>query len=108
MRIIYVRYKRILTTNGIIIGVLLFLYLAMHSNVPLTVFNVMMGNPIYKGSENESKVAFECNVVWGTEYVPQMLHIFREKGVKATFFIGEVGQRIILSCSNKWQMKVMS
>lgn len=88
MRVIYVRYRRLLITNGIIIGVLLFLYFFMHSNVPLTVFNVMMGNPIYKGSENQSKVAFECNVVWGTEYVPQMLHIFKEKGVKVTFFIG--------------------
>jgi len=46
------------------------------------------GNPIYKGDESQPRVAFECNVVWGTEYVPAMLDIFKQHGIKITFFIG--------------------
>ncbi len=54
----------------------------------LSVLNYLTGNPIYKGDENKPQVAFECNVVWGTEYVPLMLDIFKENNIKITFFIG--------------------
>lgn len=45
-------------------------------------------DPIYKGQEDEKKIAFACNVVWGEEYLPQMLKIFKENNIKITFFIG--------------------
>ena len=48
----------------------------------------MAPQAIYKGNENLSKVAFACNVVWGTEFIPQMLDIFDERDLKITFFIG--------------------
>jgi probable sporulation protein (polysaccharide deacetylase family) len=44
--------------------------------------------PIYKGLEDEKKIAFACNVVWGEEYLPQMLKIFKDNDIKITFFIG--------------------
>jgi len=44
--------------------------------------------PIYKGLEDEKKIAFACNVVWGEEYLPQMLKLFRDNGIKISFFIG--------------------
>jgi probable sporulation protein (polysaccharide deacetylase family) len=43
---------------------------------------------IYKGNESSKGVAFGCNVVWGTEYVPSLLEIANENGIKLTFFLG--------------------
>src|SRR5699024_7385827 len=53
----------------------------------LSTFSDTAENPIYKGNEDLSQEAFECNVVWGTEYIPSMLNIFRENNMKITFFI---------------------
>ncbi|MGE5629827.1 MAG: polysaccharide deacetylase family protein [Caulobacteraceae bacterium] len=44
--------------------------------------------PIYKGADDKKIVAFACNVVWGEEYLPEMLRIFKENDIKITFFIG--------------------
>lgn len=44
--------------------------------------------PVYQGSSNEKKVALTFNVVWGEEYVPQILDTLRENETTATFFIG--------------------
>lgn len=44
--------------------------------------------PVYHGNDNEKKVALTFNVVWGEEYVPQILDVLRENNVQATFFIG--------------------
>lgn len=40
----------------------------------------------YKGIGNEKEIAFACNIDWGNEYIPQMLDIFKENGIKITFF----------------------
>ncbi len=45
-------------------------------------------DPIYKGMDNEKKVAFACNVVWGEEYLPQLLKQLKDKDIEITFFIG--------------------
>jgi len=45
-------------------------------------------SPIYKGPETHPLVAFECNVVWGTEYIPDMLDLLKENNIRITFFIG--------------------
>lgn len=45
-------------------------------------------DPIYKGQEDVKKVAFACNVVWGEEYLPQILKLFKDNNIKITFFIG--------------------
>jgi len=45
-------------------------------------------DPIYKGIEDEKKIAFACNVVWGEEYLPQMLKLFKDNDIEITFFIG--------------------
>jgi len=88
MRVFYIRYRRFLITNGIIFGVLVILYIFIYNGLAESVFNRISGAPIYKGDETKPCVSFECNVVWGTEYVPQMLKILRDKKVKITFFIG--------------------
>ncbi|MDA8233969.1 MAG: polysaccharide deacetylase family protein [Clostridia bacterium] len=43
---------------------------------------------IYQGSSEAKKVALICNVVWGEEFLPEMLEILRKQDVKMTFFIG--------------------
>jgi len=45
-------------------------------------------DPIYKGDEGDKKVAFACNVVWGNEYLPDMLSEFKKNNIRITFFIG--------------------
>ena len=44
--------------------------------------------PVYHGSLHDKEIAFTFNVVWGEEYLPDILKILRDNEVKATFFIG--------------------
>jgi probable sporulation protein (polysaccharide deacetylase family) len=44
--------------------------------------------PVYQGSQLEKKAALTFNVVWGEEYVPQILDTLKTNKVTATFFIG--------------------
>ncbi|HHY42270.1 MAG TPA: polysaccharide deacetylase family protein [Thermoanaerobacterales bacterium] len=55
------------------------------SNYDVQVFGQY--KPIYEGSKDKKIMAFTCNVAWGNEYIPPLLEIFKEKNVKATFFI---------------------
>lgn len=43
--------------------------------------------PIYKGNPGKPQVTFLVNVAWGEEDLPAILDIFKENGVKATFFL---------------------
>ncbi|NLY89211.1 MAG: polysaccharide deacetylase family protein [Firmicutes bacterium] len=42
--------------------------------------------PVFKGDTGEKKASITINVAWGEEEIPAMLSIFREHGIKATFF----------------------
>lgn len=42
----------------------------------------------YNGDKENSNVTLMINVYWGSEYLDDMLAIFKEKGVKTTFFVG--------------------
>jgi len=43
--------------------------------------------PIYQGSRSDKTVALAINVDWGEDIIPQMLDIFAEANIKATFFV---------------------
>jgi probable sporulation protein (polysaccharide deacetylase family) len=43
--------------------------------------------PIYRGNPNKPMISLMVNVAWGTEHVHQMLNIFDQYNVKATFFL---------------------
>lgn len=45
------------------------------------------GQPIYQAETDKKAMAFTCNVAWGNEFIPKMLEIFEENGIKITFFI---------------------
>lgn len=42
---------------------------------------------IRQGSEEDNRIAFTCNVDWGSEVIPDMLEIFKDDGIRITFFI---------------------
>lgn len=44
--------------------------------------------PVYHGSAEEKMISLTFNVVWGEEYIPQILDILEENDVQATFFLG--------------------
>jgi probable sporulation protein (polysaccharide deacetylase family) len=88
MKILYIPFKKNAVPSIIIIVLLVVLFFFLGWNQSIVVLNNMFKNPIYKGNENISKVAFECNVVWGTEYIPAMLDIFKDRDINITFFIG--------------------
>src|SRR5690625_341459 len=44
-------------------------------------------SPIFRGHPEKDMVALMINVSWGTEYIPTILKILEQHGVKATFFI---------------------
>lgn len=88
MKIFYFHFnKKHLAIASLIIIIVIFLCI-INDNEILQVSNLSGENPIYRGNESISQVAFACNVVWGTEYIPSMLNIFREHDIKITFFIG--------------------
>ncbi|HHW06229.1 MAG TPA: polysaccharide deacetylase family protein [Clostridia bacterium] len=43
--------------------------------------------PIYRGNENEPKIALTFNVDWGEEYIPGILNVLDAYQAKATFFV---------------------
>lgn len=99
-RIILLRKKKIFMVLLLIAAMLIFI--GMITKISVNTMNYY--DPIYKGNANEKNVAFACNVVWGNEYIPDMLKILREKGIKITFFIGgewaSKNPDLLLSISN--------
>lgn len=90
MKIVYIPFNKkrlIYLAIGLVILIAL-LFLFFYDSNSKGVFNFMAPQAIYKGDESISRVAFACNVVWGTEYIPQMLNIFQERDIGISFFIG--------------------
>ncbi|HPT79045.1 MAG TPA: polysaccharide deacetylase family protein [Candidatus Atribacteria bacterium] len=87
MKVIFLPYRKSILINIIVIGVIFTALALINAENAKTVFGNSI-EPIYKGYTDRPVIGFECNVVWGTEYVPQLLKIFSEEGIKITFFIG--------------------
>lgn len=83
-RVILLHKKRIFMVLLLTASLLIFVGMLMR----ISVNTMNYYDPIYKGNANEKNVAFACNVVWGNEYIPDMLKILKEYGIKTTFFIG--------------------
>lgn len=84
MRIIMLKRKTIIITG--IILILLAILLIYMNQISTATFKFF--DPIYKGNETDKEVAFACNVVWGNEYLPDMLNEFKKNNIKISFFIG--------------------
>lgn len=77
--------RRLITVLLVLLTILLAIKLIEYNLFKPAVTNF---EPIYHGSDQTKKIALTCNVVWGEEYVPQMLEILKKNNVKMTFFLG--------------------
>jgi probable sporulation protein (polysaccharide deacetylase family) len=71
---------------GLLLLVLIVLF--MFSVQMISIHTMNYYDPIYKGAADAKEVAFACNVVWGNEYLTDILRILKENDIKITFFIG--------------------
>lgn len=47
-----------------------------------------LSNQVVRNASDESnKIAFACNVDWGSEVIPQMLEIFEQEDINISFFV---------------------
>ena len=84
------KLKEVLTVNTVLAAVLVLLAVAAFAG-PGAV-SVFSGEEtaIYNIETEEKVVAFMVNVYWGTEYVQPYLELFKQEGVKVTFFLGGI------------------
>ncbi len=89
MRIYYISFHYLVKKTITVLLVILAAFLAFKI-IQYNLFKPAVSNfqPIYQGSARQKKIALTCNVVWGEEYIPQMLDILKKKNVKMTFFMG--------------------
>ena len=84
------KLKEVLTVNTVLAAVLVLLAVAAFAG-PSAV-SVFSGDEsaIYNIETEEKVVAFMVNVYWGTEYVQPYLDLFKQEGIKVTFFLGGI------------------
>lgn len=89
MRIYYISLRHIIIKAVLVLAIVV-AALATLNFVGNNMFKTTASTfePIYQGNQKEKKIALTCNVVWGEEYVPQMLEILKKNNVKMTFFMG--------------------
>lgn len=83
-RLIIINKRKLLMILVVIAAAIFFIF-ALRT---ISINTLNYYDPIYKGMDNEKKIAFACNVVWGEEYLPQLLKLFKDKDIEITFFIG--------------------
>lgn len=83
-RIIVLSRKRLMLWLVLLIVIVMFVM----SLQVISINTMNYYDPIYKGEADEKEIAFACNVVWGNEYLPQILQILKDNDIKITFFIG--------------------
>lgn len=87
MKIYFIPFnKKSLIIVGMIILVLIVIFMFLFFSLKST--SSFSHKPIYEVETAKDEIALTCNVVWGTEYVPDMLNILKNEDVKMTFYIG--------------------
>ncbi|WP_352417834.1 polysaccharide deacetylase family protein [Proteiniborus sp.] len=87
MKIVYIRFKTLIITLialVIILALTILLIFRFSTDSKETFIN---DDVYYKGTVDEKKIAFACNVDWGNEFIPSMLDVFKENDIKITFFV---------------------
>lgn len=79
--------------RNVVVNVLLVVMLAVVCAVGFSgevrqVFNQNKLKAIYYGNTGNPNVSLMVNVYWGTEFLDDMLDIFKKNDVKVTFFVG--------------------
>lgn len=83
MKIYILRKRPIVLALGVILGLLILYNIFSH----IFIKKVPVLNPIYIGNTGEKALALMVNVDWGEDILPDMLNVFQNKNVKATFFV---------------------
>lgn len=78
--------RRLAVLNVVFAVTLLLYFLPRLPSARLAVPTV--AQPVYSGSPEKKQIALTFNVFWGEEYIPGILDILNENGVRATFFLG--------------------
>lgn len=82
-------FRNIICNFAIILIVFsIFISATMSGSDEIQVSNSEYNGTIYAGDKSRNSVSLMINVYWGTEYVEQMLEIFKAHNLKTTFFIG--------------------
>lgn len=77
--------------SNIVIGcVLISVFFLSYAGGVMNVFTTSSISPYYNGNQTSNKITIMINVYWGTEYLDQILDIFKKFNVKTTFFVGGV------------------
>ncbi|WP_418790172.1 polysaccharide deacetylase family protein [Phosphitispora sp. TUW77] len=89
MRIYYFNFNYLVRKVITVLLALLFVLLVFKV-IQYNLFKPAISNfdPIYQGSTDQKKIALTCNVVWGEEYIPEMLDVLKKNNVSMTFFMG--------------------
>ncbi|MFZ5353771.1 MAG: polysaccharide deacetylase family protein [Bacillota bacterium] len=83
-RIVLISKKKALAIILLIFLLIVFLY----SIKQITINTMNIYDPVYKGKGDQNEIAFACNVVWGNEYISDMLDILKQHNIKISYFIG--------------------
>lgn len=88
MRVIFIKNSTLYKTAAVILAIIILLtaFFLINKDKARETFNEK-GDVFYKGNVDENIIAFTCNVDWGNEHIPAMLHIFKENDIKITFFV---------------------
>lgn len=80
------RHRRLAVFNVFFALGLLLVF--MHRVLPGPSTVPAAAEPVYSGNADKREIALTFNVFWGEEYIPGILDILKENGVRATFFLG--------------------
>ncbi len=80
--------RRYLWVNFVLLGLAVGVFALAFGGRVMSVFSPPAVTPIYRGNEQKPRVSLMINVYWGEEFLPDMLDVLDEFGVKCTFFIG--------------------
>ncbi len=61
--------------------------LILKETKPKVTLDNLEPSPIYKGNPAKAMVAFQVNVAWGNEYLPELLKILKKHDITTTFFL---------------------
>ena len=82
-------FKKIVANACIVCMLLVVGFIAFSNNANAVITNGEL-KAYYSGDLTKNNISIMINVYWGTEYLPSMLDILKEKQIVATFFIGGI------------------
>lgn len=93
MKVILIKLKHVIIAISLILTICIIIS-TQKNNILTAIFNYNIEEPIRNGDTSLNKMAFTCNVDWGSEYIPKLLDILDNSNIKITFFV-----------SGKWAQK---